>query len=156
MIQTHEIAKNILNGDVDSRDVIAGWSISQRAMLGAAIEKELKQRKLTNQKLKDAWIASARKEFSPGSQKPCVVCGKYKSVAQAHHTYPLYLQFDKGVIEVNQNFVWLCPTHHSSIHLQISSLEKNNQKASMEGFPADEIDQMDNVCLMYVNSAYNL
>jgi hypothetical protein len=69
---------------------------------------------------KKKWIATSRLSFSPGARQYCYVCKKYKSVAHAHHTTPLCIQFDMGLQEPDHNHVWLCPTHHSIVHIIIN------------------------------------
>ena len=61
------------------------------------------------------WIKSARANFKPGPKQPCVVCGQFQSVAHAHHLTPLHIQAHRSSFD--QEFVWLCPTHHSGVHL---------------------------------------
>jgi hypothetical protein len=71
------------------------------------------------QREKNAWVAAARRFFNPGDREPCRVCGKFQTIAQAHHLIPLEAQFDKGVRVPNHDFVWLCPNHHEVVHMFI-------------------------------------
>jgi len=73
---------------------------------------------------RDEWIAEARRHFSPGKREPCRICHRYRSLTQAHHVVPLFIQLELGHIEPDQNFVWLCPTHHAAIHALFSSGRK--------------------------------
>jgi len=68
------------------------------------------------------WITQARAEFRPGKRQPCKICGKWKGIAQAHHVFPLAEQFDDGVSVPDQTFVWLCPNHHSVVHLIMAQM----------------------------------
>lgn len=65
---------------------------------------------------REAWIATARQIFDPGEREECWVCGKFKSIAQAHHVIPLNLQYDRGFAVPDDEFVWLCPNHHAIAH----------------------------------------
>lgn len=73
---------------------------------GPAIEREI-------------WIAVARRVFVPGERLACHVCGKFRSIAQAHHVVPLTAQYDRGFQYPDHEFVWLCPNHHVMAHLFI-------------------------------------
>jgi hypothetical protein len=68
-----------------------------------------------------SWISRARALFAPGDAQPCCVCGKYRSLTAAHHLIPLNMQFDLGFEEVNDDHVWLCPTHHAAVHRVIET-----------------------------------
>lgn len=65
---------------------------------------------------KRRWMALARGEFQPGRREPCAICRRYADVAHAHHTTPLHVQYDAGLVRPDQAFVWLCPTHHYAVH----------------------------------------
>jgi hypothetical protein len=67
-----------------------------------------------------AWIKLARNVFDPGNREPCVICGKFQSITQAHHLIPLEDQYDGGFEIPNQEFAWLCPSHHDTVHLFLS------------------------------------
>lgn len=73
---------------------------------------------------RDAFIAIGRSAFNPGIRMACRVCGQHKSVAHAHHVVPLARQFSLGFLEPNNDFVWLCPTHHSMVHVVIPLVPK--------------------------------
>jgi hypothetical protein len=75
---------------------------------------------IPSQRAKEEWIAAARRDFAPSQRAPCAVCGKYASVAQAHHLTPLGAQYDIGIREALHDHVWLCPTHHAAVHIIIS------------------------------------
>lgn len=66
---------------------------------------------------KEQWIAKARKEFKPSERDNCFVCGKYKNLTHAHHLIPLSVQYNFRVSVPLQEHEWLCPTHHTMIHL---------------------------------------
>ena len=63
------------------------------------------------------WVDKARHALKPGEKQPCVVCGQHATVAHAHHLAPLSLQWDAGIREPIQDFVWVCPTHHAIVHV---------------------------------------
>ncbi len=71
---------------------------------------------------KAIWIADARFSFSPGKRQPCLICGKWEGIAQAHHLFPLAQQYDDGIGEPDQSFAWLCPNHHAAVHLLMSQI----------------------------------
>jgi len=72
------------------------------------------------------WSVHARRNFRPGKRQPCAICGKYRSLAQAHHLIPLSKQEGDSP---NQAFVWLCPNHHAAVHLLISQSVSKRGKA---------------------------
>jgi hypothetical protein len=74
---------------------------------------------------RDAWIAVSRRIFSPGDREACYVCGRFKSIAQAHHVIPLTVQYDRGFKYPDQEYVWLCPNHHTMAHLFIPTGERS-------------------------------
>jgi hypothetical protein len=84
------------------------------------------------------WIREARATFAPGERKPCDVCGKYRALSQAHHIVPLTQQRDD---KPNQEFVWLCPTHHAAVHLLISQSLSRRGRAGR--WQIEMIDEMD-------------
>jgi hypothetical protein len=67
---------------------------------------------------KQAWIENARASFRSGlgKRQPCGVCGKFSVVSQAHHLTPLAWQYERGLAVADHAHVWLCPSHHASIH----------------------------------------
>jgi len=80
---------------------------------------------------RDAWIAASRRIFSPGDREPCYVCDKFKSIAQAHHVIPLTAQYDRGFKYPDQEYVWLCPNHHTMAHLYIPTGERSMAAPAM-------------------------
>lgn len=80
---------------------------------------------------RNIWIAASRQIFQPGERHPCWVCGKFKSVAQAHHVIPLAAQYDRGFKYPDQEFVWLCPNHHAMTHLYIPDDNRSMNIAAM-------------------------
>jgi hypothetical protein len=80
-------------------------------------ERRIGQILIEARRLKDAWIAAARKGFVPSRRQPCLVCGKWRDVSQAHHVIPLARQYDKCFEQPDHEHVWLCPTHHAIVHL---------------------------------------
>lgn len=105
--------------DYGARAVAAGLNKSQRAMLAAHMTFVSDELMAERQIEKTAWIAAARLTFAPGEREPCHVCGKFKSIAQAHHVVPLAAQFDRGFPVPDHEHVWLCPNHHTIIHIFI-------------------------------------
>lgn len=90
-----------------------------RALLAATMAQVGSEVRAARSQRKRAWIAAARLSFNPGRREPCAVCGKFRSVAQAHHVAPLAEQFDQGFTEPDHEHVWLCPNHHAILHLWI-------------------------------------
>ena len=117
---------------------------SQKAMIIAKSMSDIKEQK-------KKWLANARVEFSPGEKKPCVICGKYTSVTHAHHLVPLSWQFDNGYESPNHDFSWVCPTHHSAIHIYINNLLKNISLTPI-GFPPSELDEMQKIIGVFVKN----
>lgn len=92
---------------------------SQRAMLAAQMGTI--QRKLLGEYFarKRGWIATARRGFEPRRREPCLVCGKFEKITQAHHVVPLNDQFERGFEVTDHEHEWLCPNHHVILHLWI-------------------------------------
>lgn len=70
----------------------------------------------------------------PRNRKPCVVCGKYASITEAHHVIPVHqlARLCKSVsVPLDQmcnlpiRYIWLCPNHHVLFHRIGSSRIKN-------------------------------
>lgn len=80
---------------------------------------------------RDAWIAASRMIFDPGERQPCYVCGKFKSIAQAHHVVPLSAQYDRGFKYPDPEHVWLCPNHHTMAHRYILDDNRSLAPAAM-------------------------
>ncbi len=66
---------------------------------------------------REIWIIAARRLFAPGEREPCWICGKFKSITQAHHVVPLTSQYDRGFEYPDGEYVWLCPNHHTIAHM---------------------------------------
>ena len=73
---------------------------------------------------RNAWIATARRLFNPGEREECLVCGKFKAITEAHHLIPLEDQYDHGFRVPNQEFAWLCPSHHETVHVFIQGKDR--------------------------------
>lgn len=71
---------------------------------------------------RDEWISQARLSFLPSERKPCVVCGRFASIAQAHHIFPLAAQWRFGVRSPIHDHEWLCPNHHVAVHILIGQI----------------------------------
>lgn len=112
----------------------------RKALIAARLvevsEEMERERRARGQAIKDAWIAAARKAFSPGPRADCVVCGKYRYLTHAHHLYPLGQQYEDGVMGVDQSHVWLCPNHHAVVHLLINRHELESQALGRRAAPA--------------------
>ena len=67
------------------------------------------------------WVWNARAGLKPTDRGACYVCKKYASLTHAHHVVPLALQAQRDRMTVNHEYVWLCPTHHSAVHVFISA-----------------------------------
>lgn len=78
-------------------------------------------RRATGKQERDIWIAAARLYFVASERTECFVCGKFKSISQAHHVIPLAEQYDRGFSVPDNEHVWLCPNHHAIIHAFIPS-----------------------------------
>jgi hypothetical protein len=114
----------------------------QRAMIAAYTWKASRELHDKRQPEKNAWIAAARLKFSPGERRPCKICGKYRSLTQAHHIVPLAIQFEAGATEPIDVHVWLCPTHHAAEHVSIDAILKNRPTPSFDGMPIEEKDAL--------------
>lgn len=108
-----------VSDDDEMRRLFEHHQLVEHRRLGPALDRE-------------AWIAVARRIFSPGERQPCCVCGKFKSIAQAHHVVPLTAQYDRGFRLPDQAFVWLCPNHHAMVHLFILSDDRSLALPAME------------------------
>lgn len=75
-------------------------------------------------------------------------CLRYESVAEAHHVYPLSLQFDAGETSPVQDSRWLCPTHHRLMHEIIEALTANRQPR-LDGVPIDEREKLDKIGVLF-------
>lgn len=112
-------------------------SADQRALIGAHLLAVSDDLKAERQIRKAAWISAARLTFVSGQRLPCVICGKYEGLTEAHHTVPLAVQFNAGATEAIQEFDWLCPTHHAAQHVFISNLLAK-VASDIPGLPSDE------------------
>jgi hypothetical protein len=105
----------------------------RRAVLAArmwAIDREMRGERASS---KRAWIASARLLFEPRPREARFVCGKFKSITQAHHLVPLAKQFDRGLETASHAHEFLCPNHHAILHLWIDgdiSIERRQRRGA--------------------------
>lgn len=141
-------ADAIMRGEMRPEET-ASFSYSQRAMIGAYLERLVDEKAKENKRRKKEWIKAARAAFQPTEQQDCEVCGKYKSATHAHHVLPLSLQYDLGVTQPDHSYIWLCPTHHYAIHIDISALIKN-VGVSLPGFPPEERDRISSINVRFV------
>ena len=100
----------------------------------------------TAQRLKDKWIARARAVFEPSVRSGCYVCGKHRSITQAHHVIPLSDQYDRGFKDSDWEHVWLCPNHHVIVHLFLSDggskLDPGEVRTVLAEMTRDEIETL--------------
>jgi hypothetical protein len=104
--------------DNELQRLFENHELVERRRLGPAIDRE-------------AWIAASRRIYSPGDRQPCYVCGKFRSITQAHHVIPLTAQYDRGFKLPDQESVWLCPNHHTMVHLYIPTGERSTTVPSI-------------------------
>lgn len=91
------------------------------------------------------WCDRARHALKPGEKQPCNICGGHVAVVHAHHLAPIGLQFDAGMTDAIQAFSWLCPSHHSLVHLAIESALRGERAEGIE--PADKADVLQEALL---------
>jgi hypothetical protein len=93
-------------------------------MRGADVSEIIKAHRRT----REQFIAEGRKAFRPGRRQPCHICDKFRYIAQAHHVVPLGEQFDRGFERPDQERVWLCPNHHTMIHVLIDGRPTDQER----------------------------
>lgn len=111
----------------------AGLSYPMRAEIRVTeirCERRLGQLLIEAKQQRNRALAAARTAFRPSKKEPCGVCGRYQSLAQAHHIYPLSEQVDNGVDEIDHAYVWLCPTHHAVVHRMRAALSGEDEHRS--------------------------
>lgn len=84
------------------------------------------------------WLRGARNDFKaiiPKRVQNCEVCNNHAEFVHAHHTLPLSVQFELGLILPVHDFNWLCPTHHRYVHMMISVYITNTR-------PGDFLDHI--------------
>ena len=123
---------------------LAALSVSQRASIAARMMSGARPRR------KD-WMQAARASFAPSEREACAACGKYQSVSQAHHIYPLAQQYEDGRDQPCHDHVWLCPTHHMVVHEIIDGLIRN-VCPSLDGVPPYERDTCDGFAALFVDA----
>lgn len=125
---------------------------SQRAIYAAKIKTVLDSEARESKRKKNEWLKKARSSFAQykNIRKPCAVCGKYQALTEAHHIYPLAWQYDNGLLEPNHDHLWLCPTHHKLVHLNIKSHLKSNQSLNMKDTPIEEIDAIHEISALTI------
>lgn len=82
---------------------------------------------------KKAFFKLARETFRASKRSPCWVCGKFQSLTQAHHVFPLFLQWRIGVTRPIGDHEWLCPNHHAAMHVLIGQILSKNKEMSACG-----------------------
>ncbi|GLR89779.1 hypothetical protein [Bradyrhizobium iriomotense] len=123
---------------------------SQRAHMAAKAWADARQAYKSRVARRRVWVAAARLAFDPGPRCPCAVCGQYECITEAHHIYPLALQFDAGETQPIQESCWLCPTHHRLMHEIIEALIEIRQPR-LEGVPFGERDRLDKIGVRFVH-----
>lgn len=78
------------------------------------------------------WCDRVRHALRAGERQPCVICGQHVAVSHAHHMAPVSLQHDAGILEPIHAHAWLCPSHHSLVHLCL--------EAALRGERAEGVD----------------
>lgn len=137
-----------------NKEKLESMSASQRACAAAEACQLLQQAKKDYYLEKKRWLCAARAAFAPGTRQPCIVCRGYESVTHAHHVFPLEIQFDRGIKEPIQEFIWLCPNHHAAIHLIIRGLIAN-KCVSLKGFPPEEQDLLQKEAVSFVHLCFD-
>jgi hypothetical protein len=95
------------------------------------IQELIEFRKAAGANERAAWLMAARRIFNPGERQPCHVCGRFRSIAQAHHVVPLSAQYDRGFKYPDNEIVWLCPNHHAMAHLYIPDDDRSMTPSAM-------------------------
>lgn len=108
------LARNSQTGEPNSperRDALA----ILRAVETPEAKAEAKQKRTE-------WLNEARRDFRMRIRRPepCAVCGRHVDMVHAHHSLPLNIQYELGLWFANQEHDWLCPVHHSMVHVYIS------------------------------------
>lgn len=106
--------------DLDASERLAVLRLRAERRAGEILIEMVKGGHLSDPEHKAEWIDEARRAFQPSKRKPCMICGRYGSLSQAHHIVPLHVQYDQGVRQADHRHVWLCPSHHAAVHLFIS------------------------------------
>jgi hypothetical protein len=96
-------------------------SAGRRAIIAAVIVKVSDGLHRERSAKKRAWVSAARLEFTPSLRRECLVCGKFRSITQAHHVVPLAVQYDRAFERSDHEHEWLCPNHHTILHLILPS-----------------------------------
>lgn len=125
-------------GGATREDLMSLPKFNRALIVSEFLEAQRKERKRIARKKKE-WIARARAGFKPGEKMPCQVCGKYQSVAHAHHLTPLHMQYEMPTF--SEGFVWLCPTHHEGVHLVLETISGDGWP-SLDGFSEEEKEKM--------------
>jgi hypothetical protein len=115
-------------------------SAGRRALLAVALANVGREISSETAARKRGWIAAARLEFTPRARESCFVCGKFKSITQAHHVVPLGEQFDHGFQVADQEHEWLCPNHHVILHLWIDERITDVQRGRRAAHTMDYVD----------------
>lgn len=79
---------------------------------------------------KKAFLKLARDTFNASARRPCWICGRFETLTQAHHIFPLSYQWRLGVTMPIGDHEWLCPNHHVAIHILIGRLLSNKEGMS--------------------------
>lgn len=134
----------VVSLNLNRRHLTSGQKATLAVELLPLLEAEAKKR----QAKKEKWLSSARADFKEllKIKSPCVICGKHLAIVEAHHVYPLAMQYDDKVKNPIRDFVWLCPTHHVITHEFISILIKKGINYSDFDLTPYEMDDIMNIC----------
>jgi hypothetical protein len=69
------------------------------------------------------WLNEARADFqkyAKGKPEPCAVCNDYIAFVNAHHCFPLLVQYECSIVDPIHEHKWLCPVHHKLVHVLLS------------------------------------
>lgn len=102
------------------------------------------------------WLREARNDFkaiAPRRVENCEVCNDHAQFVHTHHTLPLGIQFELGLILPVHEFDWLCPTHHRHVHmLIIVYITATRDGGFLNRIPDHHIDEWDGVERVFAKS----
>lgn len=76
------------------------------------------------------------------NREPCFICGKHRSITQAHHTIPLKnmaLLLEAWESLPEPPIVWLCPNCHTYVHNWQRADPFNMEPGMLEKFEVERI-----------------
>ena len=90
------------------------------------------------------WIKAARSEFQDFVRErpePCVICKKHVHFVHAHHSFPLSLQFECGLVEPVHDYQWLCPVHHKFVHVILNGRLGSRDLSFLDCVPDEDVEE---------------